>query len=172
MRHILHISIVISLIVMSASHQRTLAQIPQPNPNFDFDTGNAVIEVIIPTVIPALAQTTTLNDAPIILRHTTLITNAWFDAIAPYHPTAVGVFSRLGRRPASEATTNRNKNIAMFYASFQLLNRLMPRFTTNWRNMLLSVGLNPDDGSENLASPVASGTSRGEKLPRCGSATA
>ena len=72
-------------------------------PPFDFDTGNAPIEVIIPAVIPALFQTTTPNDAPIILRHTTLITNAWFDAIAPYHPTANGVYSRLGRRPASEA---------------------------------------------------------------------
>src|SRR5262245_51064737 len=70
---------------------------------FDFDTGNSGIEVIIPAVIPALAQTTSLNDAPIILRHTTLITNAWFDAIAPYHPTAVGVYSRLGRRPTAEA---------------------------------------------------------------------
>lgn len=164
MRHILRISAVLILVVMSTSYQRTLAQIPQPNPNFDFDTGNAGIEVIIPTVIPALAQTTTLNDAPIILRHTTLITNAWFDAIAPYHPTAVGVFSRLGRRPASEATTNRAKNIAMFYASFQLLNRLMPRFTTNWRNMLLSVGLNPDDGSENLASPVGIGNVAGRRV--------
>src|SRR5262245_51782652 len=43
---------------------------------FNFDTGNSGIEVIIPAVIPALAQTTSLNDAPIILRHTTLITNA------------------------------------------------------------------------------------------------
>ena len=70
--------------------------------SFDFDTGNAPIEVVIPAVIPALVQTTTLNDAPLVLRHTTLITNAWFDAIAPYHPAAIGVYSRLGRRPASE----------------------------------------------------------------------
>ena len=59
--------------------------------SFDFDTGNAPIELVIPAVIPALVQTTTLNDAPLVLRHTTLITNAWFDAIAPYHPTAVWV---------------------------------------------------------------------------------
>src|SRR5262245_61095195 len=78
---------------------------------FNFDTGNSAIEVIIPAVIPALAQTTTLNDAPIVLRHTTLITNAWFDAIAPYHPTAVGVYSRLGRRPPGERETNRHKNV-------------------------------------------------------------
>jgi hypothetical protein len=128
---------------------------------FNFDTGNSGIEVIIPAVIPALAQTTTLNDAPIILRHTTLITNAWFDAIAPYHPTAVGVYSRPGRRPPAEAATNRNKNIAMLYASYRLLNRLMPRFAGNWRAMMESVGLNPDDTSNDLTTPVGIGNSAG-----------
>ena len=78
------------------------AQGPPPG-SFDFDTGNAGIEVIIPAVIPALFATTTPNDAPIILRHTTIITNAWFDAIAPYHRTAVGVYSQLGRRPRLRA---------------------------------------------------------------------
>ena len=132
--------------------------------DFDFDTGNAGIEVIIPTVIPALVQTTTLNDAPIVLRHTTLITNAWFDAIAPYHHTAVGVYARLGRRPAGEAATNRNKNIAMFYASYRLLKRLMPRFTTKWGNMLRSVGLDPDNASENLATPAGIGNVAGRQV--------
>jgi hypothetical protein len=131
---------------------------------FNFDTGNSGIEVIIPAVIPALAQTTTLNDAPIILRHTTLITNAWFDAIAPYHPTAVGVYSRLGRRPAAEAVTNRNKNIAMFYASYRLLNRLMPRFAGDWRRMMTSVGLDPDDASIHLSTPVGIGNRAGDAV--------
>jgi hypothetical protein len=131
---------------------------------FNFDTGNSGIEVIIPAVIPALAQTTTLNDAPIILRHTTLITNAWFDAIAPYHPTAVGVYSRLGRRPPTEAATNRNKNIAMFYASYRLLNRLMPRFAANWRAMLESVGLDPDDNSTDRRTPVGIGNLAGNAV--------
>ena len=130
-------------------------------PIFNFDTGNAGIEVIIPAVIPALFQTTAPNDAPIILRHTTVITNAWFDAIAPYHPTAVGVYSRLGRRPPIEAATNRQKNIAMFYASYRVLNRLMPRFAANWRAMLVSVGLDPDDASEDLTTAVGIGNVAG-----------
>ena len=134
---------------------------PAAAPPFDFDTGNSAIEVIIPAVVPALAQTTTFNDAPIILRHTTIITTAWFDAIAPYHPTAVGVYSRLGRRPASEAATNRNKNIAMFYATYRVLNSLMPRFAASWRAMLLSVGLNPDDASTSLTSPIGIGNRAG-----------
>jgi hypothetical protein len=129
--------------------------------DFDFDTGNSGIEVIIPAVIPALVQTTTLNDAPIILRHTTIITNAWFDAIAPYHPTAVGVYSRLGRRPASEGATNRDRNIAMLYASYRLLTRLMPRFVSNWRAMMTSVGLDPNDASTDLTTAVGIGNAAG-----------
>ena len=131
---------------------------------FNFDTGNSAIEVIIPAVIPALMQTTTLNDAPIVLRHTTLITNAWFDAIAPYHPTAVGVYSRLGRRPPSERATNRQKNIAMFFASYRVLNSLMPRFASNWRAMMLSVGLDPDDRSEDRRTPVGIGNAAGNAV--------
>jgi hypothetical protein len=148
----------ITLSVVTAQLGATTA-----SPAFDFDTGNSAIEVIIPQVIPALAQTTALNDAPIVLRHTTLITNAWFDAIAPYHPTAVGVYSRLGRRPLSEST-NRNKNKAMFYASYHVLNSMMPRFAATWRTMLLSVGLDPDDASTNLASPIGIGNVAGRAI--------
>ena len=106
MRRQLSTGAVIAAITLAVGGLTPSAQAP----TFDFDTGNAGIEVIIPAVIPALFQTTTPNDAPIILRHTTVITNAWFDAIAPYHPTAVGVYSRLGRRPPAEAATNRQKN--------------------------------------------------------------
>jgi hypothetical protein len=130
-------------------------------PPFDFDAGNAAIEVIIPAVIPALFQTTTPNDAPLVLRHTTLITNAWFDAIAPYHVTAVGVYSRLGRRPAVEGATNRNKTIAMFYASYRILNSLMPRFAATWQQMMSSVGLNPNDASTDLTTAVGIGNVAG-----------
>src|SRR5262245_51171833 len=84
---------------------------------FDFDHGNAPIEVVIPTVIPVIFQSVNSpGDASLILRYTTVITNAWFDAIAPYHSTAVGVYSRLGRRPPPERT-DRNRNVAILHAS-------------------------------------------------------
>ena len=83
---------------------------------------------------------------------------------APGTLTAVGVYSRLGRRPAGEAVTNRNKNIAMFYSSYRLLTRLMPRFTTNWRSMMLLVHLDPNDASENLATPVGIGNAAGRQV--------
>jgi hypothetical protein len=71
------------------------------------------------------------------------LNNAWFDAIAPYHPTAVGVASRLGRRPASERATNRQRNIAILYASYRVLTGLLPKFEAQWREMLSGVGLDP-----------------------------
>jgi hypothetical protein len=127
---------------------------------FDFASGNSAIEVIIPAVVPPLFETTAPNDAPIILRHTVMITNAWFDAIAPYHPSAVGVYSNLGRRPAGERT-DANRNVAMFYASYRVLNSLMPRYQANWRTMLQSVGLDPDDTSTDLTTAIGIGNAAG-----------
>jgi uncharacterized protein DUF6851/vanadium-dependent haloperoxidase-like protein len=134
--------------------------------NFDFDNGNAGVEVIIPRVIPAILSSVsaTAGDATLVLRITTIITNAWFDAIAPYHPTAVGVYSRLGRRPANEAVTNRNKNIAMLYASFRVLNSLLPQHAADWREMLTSVGLDPDDNQMSASTPIGIGNQAGKAI--------
>jgi hypothetical protein len=73
--------------------------------------GNAVIEVIGPAAVAAILGSVSAgaSDASLVLRITAIVSNAWFDAIAPYHPTAVGVYSRLGRRPAAEAATHRNR---------------------------------------------------------------
>jgi hypothetical protein len=56
--------------------------------SFDFDNGNAGVEVIIPRVIPAILSSVsaTAGDATLVVRITTIITNAWFDAIAPTTP--------------------------------------------------------------------------------------
>jgi hypothetical protein len=130
---------------------------------FDFDNGNAPIEVVIPNVIPIIFQSVNPGDASLILRYTTLITNGWFDAIAPYHPTAVGVHSNLGRRPPADRT-NRNKNVAILYASYRVLNSLFPQAKTNWRDMLVSVGLNPDDNSTNRMTAVGIGNRAGNEV--------
>lgn len=129
---------------------------------FDFENGKAPVEVIIPRVIPVIfeAVSPTAGDATLVLRITTLITNAWFDAIAPYHPTAIGVYSRLERQPESEAT-DRNKNVAILYASYRVLNSLLPRHDTVWREMLESVDLDPDDDREDAATAVGIGNLAG-----------
>src|ERR671912_483668 len=121
---------------------------PATGQTFDFQNGNAPVEVVIPAVIPVIYQSVSpsAGDATLVLRITTIITNAWFDAIAPYHPTALGVYSRLGRRPAQERT-DANRNVAILHASYQVLNSLLPRHTAQWRSMLTGVGLNPDNAA-------------------------
>jgi hypothetical protein len=129
---------------------------------FNFDGGNAPLTVVVPKMIPAVrAVSPGANDASIVFRIVTLTQNAWFDAIAPYHPTAVGVYSRLGRRPPGESTTNRNKNIAALYATYRVLNSLLPQNAHDWRRMLESVGLDPDNVSRDLTTAVGIGNAAG-----------
>src|SRR5262245_32159649 len=106
-----------------AAAASVLALLPAPafpqERAFDLDTGNAAHEVVIPAAIPPLLATWASSDASLVLHTTVQINNGWFDGIAPYHPTAVGVASQLGRRPASERATNRQRNIAILYASYR-----------------------------------------------------
>lgn len=131
---------------------------------FDFDNGKAPVEVIIPAVLPTILGSVYpgAGDASLVLRITTMTSNSWFDAIAPYQPRAVGVYSQLGRRPTSESITNRNKNIAIIYASYRVLNSLLPQFSSNWRTMLTSVGLDPDDTQENMTTAIGIGNLAGK----------
>ena len=56
------------------------------------------------------------SDATLLFRATVLTSVAWFDAIAPYHPTAIGIYTQHTHRLTE--TTNKNKNIAVLYASY------------------------------------------------------
>lgn len=127
---------------------------------FDFNTGSAPIEVIIPGVIPVVFSTVNPSDATLVLRTTTLLTNSWFDAIAPYGESTVGVYSRLGRRPASERT-DANRNVAILHASYRMLMSLYPEYEDVWRGQLTGVGLNPDDTSTDLTTAVGIGNAAG-----------
>jgi len=132
---------------------------------FDFKNGNAAVEVIIPNALPAIFEVSpTAGDATLVLRFTTIITNGWFDAIAPYHPTAVGVYSNLGRRPANESTDNENINIAAIYASYHAFNSLFPARREQWRQWMIDLGLDPDDTSEDLTTPVGIGNVAGKAV--------
>lgn len=130
---------------------------------YDFANGNAPIELVISNAAPAIFQdvSATAGDATLVLRMTSQITNAWFDAAAPYHPTAVGVYSRIPNRPASESVDNENINIATVYASFHVLKALLPHRTNEWRQILINAGLDPDDTSTDLSTPVGIGNVAG-----------
>jgi len=145
----------------SAASAATPTTTTAAEPPFDFDRGNAAESVLGPYAGPAILATIAPSDATLIIRFANLLEISWFDAIAPYHPTAVGVYSQLPRRPRAEAATNRNKNIAILYASFRVFNSLMPQFAQTWREMLQSVGLDPADNSTDPSTPVGIGNLAG-----------
>ncbi|WTL22535.1 hypothetical protein OG329_02680 [Streptomyces sp. NBC_01506] len=130
--------------------------------DFDFDTGNFVLELIAPfhPATDAIAP----MDVTVLHRFIHLSTTAWFDALAPYHPTAVGVHSRLARRPAGESATNRNRNIAALHASYQVIKGVEPGRGPLFRELMTSVGLDPDDRSEDPTSPVGIGNLAGKAV--------
>ncbi|WUI01404.1 vanadium-dependent haloperoxidase [Spirillospora sp. NBC_00431] len=132
---------------------------PAAAPDFDWDNGDVFFEFLYPTINPVIRRLVSPRgmDAPQVLRTTTLLTTSWFDAIAPYHPTAVGIYSRLGRRPSSERATKRHRNIAIMYASYRILNVTLAQNADGWRKMMTSAGLDPDDDRENRTSPSGIG---------------
>jgi hypothetical protein len=133
-----------------------------PATGFDFDTGNFIRELIAP-FHPARDAIAPM-DVTILHRFVHYSSTAWFDATAPYHPTAVGVHSRLGRRPSSEAATNRNKTIAALHANYQVVKGVEPGREPAFRELMTSVGLNPDDQSEDRTSPVGIGNLAGKAV--------
>jgi hypothetical protein len=88
-----------------------------------------------------------------------MITNAWFDATAPYNKPAVGVYTRLDW-PLTPAD-NTEMNIALLYASYRVLISLLPQRTETWRQMLMRAGLDPNDDSTDTTTPVGIGNVAG-----------
>ena len=114
---------------------------------------------VIDFTVDRLLSTVAPGDAPLILRTTTLITASWFDAIAPYSANAVGVHSDLGRLDTGGGDSERN--IAIMYASHEVLNSLMPQFAADWDTMMGAVGLDPNDHSTDVSTPVGVGNVTG-----------
>ncbi|MEU3901902.1 DUF6851 domain-containing protein [Streptomyces sp. NPDC045251] len=130
---------------------------------FDLDNGNFFTDLIGKSGdTSGQHQALDPQDVSIIVWIQDMLQTAWFDALAPYHPTAVGVFTRIGRRPAEESATNRNKNIAALYASYQIIKTVYPERADVMRQLLTFVGLDPDDESEDPTTPVGIGTIAGK----------
>jgi hypothetical protein len=137
---------------------------PASGASFDFDTGNAFLEVFLPRGQQAFAlpEAPAPSDASIVLRITTIIDGSMYDAIAPYDPngTAVGVYTRLGHRPVAERT-QRNKNIAILYAAYRTSMFLLPSGAATWNDVLTSVGLDPNNNSTDTTTPIGIGNVAG-----------
>ncbi|GAA4444122.1 DUF6851 domain-containing protein [Phytohabitans houttuyneae] len=123
---------------------------------FDLDNGNALIGVIYPK-FDTVARDEHFG-RPMLFGGDSalLIEMPLFDALSPYHPTAVGIFSNLGRRPAAEHTT-RNKNIAVIYSAFTSLNVVFPQYKTRWLEMMETAGLDPANTAEDPTTPSGIG---------------
>ncbi|WP_019819575.1 DUF6851 domain-containing protein [Saccharomonospora saliphila] len=131
---------------------------------FDLDTGNFIQYLSKNADTSAVSEFIAPMDVTILIRYTCMAHNAWFDALAPYHPTAVGVYSDLGRRPASESETNRNKNIAALYSWRHVMESVVPAGMPTFRNLMNSFGLDPDDDSEDPTTPVGIGNLAGKAV--------
>ncbi len=81
--------------------------------NFNFQTDDALNDAVFPALTPIFYRGFKPSDAPIVLRFTGLASFVAFDTIAPYHPTAVGLMTRVPRCPTIEHTIE-NINIATF----------------------------------------------------------
>jgi len=130
--------------------------------NFDFATGNFIRD-LMPEFHP-LHDVIAPMDVTVLHRFIHLSVTAWFDATAPYHPTAVGVHSRLPRRPSSEAVDNTNKNIAALYANYKVVRGVEPGRDSAFRELMTGVGLDPDDNSQDPSSPVGIGNLAGQAV--------
>ena len=135
----------------------------QDGPQYDPVNGNAAIHVIIPNVDPVFFEDVTEHggDPSILIRYTTLIVNSWFDAAAPYHPTAVGVFSDQPKVAPYNSTDNTVLNVAITAASKVILDQCFPTHSETWSAMLdLVVGEQAGDAAVQEA--IAIGTEAGE----------
>ena len=146
---------------------------PLPLPPFDMDNGNAIYELVIPYLGSWIHQEVSPNfaDPATSFRYVTIILNSGFDATAPYHESAVGVYSRIDRLPASESETFYNHNVATIYAVYRDALAFAPEYSERWSGMLTSAGLDPDDDAgldldcsepQSLDSPVAIGNFAGK----------
>ena len=122
------------------------------------ETVNPLSDVMLQRLYPIIAQdvSPSLGDATLINRIRFIISLGMVDAAAPYHPTAVGMYTRVPRRPESE-WTDRNINTAMMHATYHTLVGLLPERELVWREMLTDYGLNPDDTSSDLGTAVGIG---------------
>jgi hypothetical protein len=132
-----------------------------PAQAFDFDHEMAIFHIGPHIVPPIYAVSPTGSDASLVLRLTSTFTTSWYDATSPYSDNGVGVFSSIPRRPASESTTNANENIAIFYATYHVAMSVFPHMETEWRNLLLDVGLDPDDDSTDVTTAIGIGNVAG-----------
>ena len=156
--------IVLASLLVGGAAQAQLPPIPAPPmPPFQLDAGHPLAQVIIPKLIPVLVRDVSpaLNDVTLVPRVTNALLTAMVDALAPYHPTAVGIFTRFERRPQDEWTLE-NMNIASLYAAYHSLRGMLPQREAVWASMLTEHGLDPAADDMDTTTPAGIGTAAGK----------
>lgn len=120
-------------------------------------------QVVLPRLYAVIGAdvSPTLGDATLINRFRFIVSLAMVDAAAPYHPTAVGMYSRIPRRPEAE-WTDANINTAMLHGAYNALMGLLPERQNVWRDMMRDIGLDPDNASVDLDTAVGIGNVAGK----------
>jgi hypothetical protein len=131
---------------------------------FDLDTGYAPLEVVVPNAFQVLSQDVSVSgsDATLVLRYTAMISNSWFDAVSPYHPTQVGIYSQISERRTE--LNNHDKNVSVLYASYRVLSSLAPHRQAQWDAMLTNVGLDPTNDTMDPTNPIGIGNIAGKSV--------
>ncbi len=125
---------------------------PPPGQPIDFVTANGLWSVVVPNVGPWIWSEVSPpphvgGDASLVHFIVTHLMTGGFDAMAPYHETAVGMYSRFERRPEAETINNLYANEALLYTISRLLMSIAPHRADQWRAMLSAHGFDPDDES-------------------------
>ncbi len=108
---------------------------------------NVVFNVVIPYLGGWIHEDVSpyFADPSVSFRYVTLILNVGYDASAPYHPTAVGVYSNIENRPVAEYADDENINVAVMHALYHLALELDSNKKDRWDEMLTRIGLDPTD---------------------------
>jgi hypothetical protein len=98
------------------------------------------------------------------MRSVKLLSQMRYEMLCVYHATCKGYY--LGgsiRRPSVEHTTY-NRNVAMAYGVYNAIVDLMPEAKADVDAVLTGLGLNPNDKSESLSTPIGVGNYVSKKV--------
>jgi len=110
-----------------------------PTPNLDKDVSPYYI---LDQLAPVIGSFNSIY----IVRITLGLSAAWYDAIAPFQTTAVGLFTNL-RQLDTPSNTIQNKNLAILFATRLVLNSVIPGNSFIIDNYLFNVGIDPNGAS-------------------------
>lgn len=110
-------------------------------------------------------------ETPVQFRALLYLNLATYNAWSNYHPTAADIFGRTRfKQPPSQFSTA-NKNVAIFYSLLRLYESQPQSFggssaIPTFRQLMRDQGLDPDDRSTNMSTPVGVGNREGMDTAR------